>query len=443
VSVAVSSPSARAIVLAALARLDSGRIVLCEPGHVERRFGPGTPDAYGREPLDVTVEVSDPRAYRALLFGASTGLADAWVEGWWSCDDLTALLRLLSRSIRRFDPIRNAAARSFGRVADGIRARRRTDPRRDRDHVTAHYDLGNDLFSGFLDESMTYSAAWFGDPDESLLEASLHKLDRLCRGLQLQPSDHVLEIGSGWGSFAIHAARRYGCRVTTTTLSREQYEHARERVVRAGLADRIEVRNDHYLDVSGTFDKLASIEMIEAVDWRDLDAFFRTCTERLTPDGLMGLQAIVVAGPRWQSVKSSRDFVKTHIFPGGCLPSIESISRSLARVSDLSMLGLDDFGLHYAETLRRWRANFEAHRGELGALGYDERFVRRWEFYLSYCEAGFEEREVSVVQSILARPGYRPAVPWSSPGAGEMPAGQVVPAPSDVRPTRSTLPVDV
>jgi cyclopropane-fatty-acyl-phospholipid synthase len=410
---ALGDRACRVAVLAALSSLDSGLVVLREPRRPPQLFGTGKPDRYGRPALRVTVDVHDARAYRAVLRGASAGLGEAWIEGWWECDDLTAFLRLLSRAVRRFDPARNVASRSVGRVADGLRARwRRPDASRDRANIAAHYDLGNDLFSRFLDDSMTYSSGWFRSADDTLLDASTEKLDRLCRGLQLRPSDHVLEIGTGWGSFALHAASRYGCRVTTTTLSAEQHDTARERVARAGLGDRVEVLNDDYRDVRGTYDKLASIEMIEAVDWRELDTFFRTCTDRLAPDGLMGLQAIVSAGSRWQAAKSSRDFVKTHVFPGGCLPSIESISRSLGRVTDLSMLSLQDFGLHYAETLRRWRAGFGERTGELAALGYDRRFARLWEFYLCYCEAGFEEREVSVVQSILARPGHRPATPW-------------------------------
>ena len=434
----------RSIVLAALSRLDSGRVVVRERGRHERWFGPGTADRYGRDALVATVDVVDPRTYREVLFGASSGLGDAWSRGWWDCDDLPALLRLLSRSVRRLDSANAVVARSFGRVADTVSSRRRPDPGLDRDHIGAHYDLGNELFARFLDGSMTYSSAWFTSADDSLLDASIHKIDRLCQALQLGPSDRVLEIGTGWGSFAIHAARTYGCHVTTTTLSREQFDHARERVARAGLADRVEVRGDHYRDVRGTYDKLASIEMIEAVDWRELDDFFRSCTERLTPRGLMGLQAIVVPGSRWLSTRNNRDFVKTHIFPGGCLPSVESISRSLARVSDLSMLSLDEFGLHYAETLRRWRANFLEHRDELATLGYDERFARLWEFYLAYCEAGFEEREVGVVQTILARPGFRPDRPWCSAiPPDELRGRQEEPASRATSATRSTLPVEV
>ena len=417
VAPAISERAARSIMLAALARIDSGRVVLREPGREDLVFGPGGADRYGRPGLTVTVEVHDARTYGAVLRSGSAGLGEAWIAGWWDCDDLTAFLRLLSRAVRRFDPIRNTMARSVGQVTDGVRTRlRRMDLARDRANISAHYDLGNELFSRFLDESLTYSAAWFRTAEDTLLEASTEKLDRLCRHLQLGPDDHVLEIGSGWGSFSIHAAAHYGCRVTTTTLSVEQHRVAVERVAAAGLEHLVEVRLDDYRDVTGTYDKLVSIEMIEAVDWRELDTFFRVCTERLAPDGLMGLQAIVAGGRRWAAARTSRDFVKTHVFPGGCLPSVESIARSLGRVSDLSMLTLEDFGLHYAETLRRWRERFWARVGELRELGYDERFVRLWDFYLCYCEAGFEEREVSVVQTVLARPGYRPSTPWVPDG---------------------------
>ncbi len=337
------------------------------------------------------------------------------MDGWWDCDDLTSLLRLLSRAIHRIDPMRNVLARSVGRSTDVVRSLRRQDGIRDRANVAAHYDLGNDLFELFLDESMTYSAGIFAGPDDSMLDASTTKFDRLCQRLELGPTDRLLEIGTGWGAFAIHAARTYGCRVTTTTISAEQYEHARERVSEAGLDHQIDVRSDDYRDLTGTYDKLASIEMIEAIDWRDLDTFFLTCSRLLEPDGLMALQTIVIDGSRWERAKNTRDFVKAHIFPGGCLPSVDSIGRALSRGGDLSMMWLDDCGLHYAETLRRWRTRFDRHRSDLDRLGYDERFARKWEFYLCYCEAGFEERDVSVIQAVLARPGYRPAEPWAAP----------------------------
>jgi len=402
--------AARTLVLGALSRLDSGTVVVREPGRPERRYGPGRPDRFGRPSFEVTAQVRDPRLWRSLVTGGSAGLGQAFADHWWEVDDLTGFLRLLSRAVRRYDPVRTRLTRAADAAV--ARLRHRQDPDRDRSNISAHYDLGNDFFASFLDPTMTYSSGVFAHPDADLADASTEKLDRLCRLLELEPGDEVAEIGTGWGSFATHAAGRYGARVTTTTISAEQYEWARKRVAAEGLADRVEVRNDDYRDLRGTFQKLASIEMIEAVDWRELDTFFATCTGLLAPDGLMGLQAIVVPGNRWASSRDSHDFIKTHIFPGGCLPSIDSISRSISRVSDLTLVELHDYGLHYAETLRGWRANLAEHRHQLDPLGLDDRFVRLWEFYLAYCEAGFEEREISVVQCLLARPGWRPPTPF-------------------------------
>jgi cyclopropane-fatty-acyl-phospholipid synthase len=259
-----------------------------------------------------------------------------------------------------------------------------------------------------LDETMMYSSAVFAAPDMTLAEASTHKLDLLCRRLELGPEDHVVEIGTGWGGFAVHAAASYGCRVTTTTISRAQFTHATARVAEAGLAHLVEVRHDDYRDLTGTYDKLVSIEMIEAVDWRELDTFFSACERLLTPEGLMGLQAIVIPGQRYERVKNTEDFIKAFIFPGGCLPSIESITRSTGRVTDFTLTEVADYGVHYAETLRRWRANIHGRGDELSRLGLDGTFRRMWDFYLAYCEAGFDERDISVVQCVLARPGWRP-----------------------------------
>jgi cyclopropane-fatty-acyl-phospholipid synthase len=404
----------RAIVFAAFRRVTGGEIVVVEPDGSRLRFGTLVPDRYGRPLLRATVHIHDGRTYAALVREGSVGLGESFADGWWSCDDLTGLLRLLARSLDR-DSGRDELAR-WGRALRDATRRHRPDHQRDRDNVALHYDLGNELFSRFLDPTMTYSAGLFTAPGDSLLDASISKIDRLCEELDLGPGDRVLEIGTGWGSFALHAAGRYGCHVTTTTTSREQWRFARERVADARLTDLVDVRNDDYRHVRGTYDKLVSIEMIEAVDWRELDRFFKICTDRLAPDGLMGLQAIVISGPRWHRARSSTDFVKAHIFPGGCLHSIESITQAMRRSTDLSMQWLDDFGLHYAETLRRWHANFAASEDELARLGYDARFRRLWEFYLCYSEAAFEERAVSVVQTVLTRPGHRPAEVWLDQG---------------------------
>ncbi len=401
--------AARSLLWRLLGRANRGRIEITEDGGPTFTFGPDRPDRFGRPAITVQVHVHDPRAYRAVLTGGSAGLGEAYLRGWWDVDDLTGFLRLLSREVHRYEPARNGIAHTAGAIVDKLRARRKQDKHRDRANIAAHYDLSNDFFSLMLDETMMYSSAVFASPEMTLAEASTHKLDLLCRRLELGPEDHVVEIGTGWGGFAVHAAAHYGCRVTTTTISRAQFTHATARVAEAGLAHLVEVRKDDYRDLTGTYDKVVSIEMIEAVDWRELDTFFATCQRLLTPAGVLGLQAIVIPEQRYERAKNTKDFIKAFIFPGGCLPSIESITRSTRRVTDFTLTDLDSYGLHYAETLRRWGANVHAHLDELEELGLDSTFRRMWDFYLAYCEAAFDEREINVVQCVLARPGWRPA----------------------------------
>jgi cyclopropane-fatty-acyl-phospholipid synthase len=274
-----------------------------------------------------------------------------------------------------------------------------------RRHIAAHYDLGNDLFRLFLDETMTYSCAVFESPRQSLREAQTAKLDLACRKLELGPTDHVVEIGSGWGSFALHAAGNYGCRVTTTTISREQHAVATARMREAGLEDRVTVLLEDYRDVRGRYDKLVSIEMIEAVGWQYFDVFFRRCGELLRPDGRMLLQAIVIDDRAYEVEKASRSFIKERIFPAGCLPSMEVISRGIARATDMRMVDLEDITAHYPETLRRWRENFLRSAAKAEELGYDRPFQRLWELYLAYSEGGFAERRIGDLQAVFARPG--------------------------------------
>ena len=293
-----------------------------------------------------------------------------------------------------------------GPVADPIRALRPADRERDRINIGAHYDQGNEFFALFLDPTMMYSCAIFPHSASTLEEASVEKLEQICRRAQLSAEDHVLEIGTGWGGFAVHAASLYGCRVTTTTISREQYEFATERVREAGLEDLVTVLFEHYRDLDGQFDKLVSIEMIEAVDWREYDDFFASCARLLKPNGLCTLQSITVPGQRFERSKNVQDFIKAVIFPGGCLPSVEAILSSTARATDFDLIDLDDIGLHYAETLRRWRSALLANRDKLEQLGFDDVAARVWEFYFCYCEAGFDERVISDVQLVLARPGF-------------------------------------
>jgi cyclopropane-fatty-acyl-phospholipid synthase len=278
----------------------------------------------------------------------------------------------------------------------------RTNTRRgSRRNIAAHYDLGNDFFELWLDDTMAYSSGIFPGWTASMREASVEKFDRVCRKLELTADDKVLEIGTGWGGFALHAAEHYGCRVITTTISREQYDLATRRIAAAGLAGRISVVNRDYRDLEGSFDKIVSIEMVEAVGPQFLDAFFRRCGALLKPAGSMALQGIVMPERDYKRYLASVDFIRKHVFPGGALPSLAALLESAGRASRLRCVQLEDFGAHYAETLRRWRANFEVHLPDIRKLGYSERFIRLWRYYLCYCEAGFDERQVSVVQLLF------------------------------------------
>jgi cyclopropane-fatty-acyl-phospholipid synthase len=397
---AVRDRCARALVSSLLSRTRGGELVLDE-GAGERRFGA----CEETRPLRAIVHVRSPRFYTKLLRG-SLGLGESYMEGLWDCDDLVSLTRIAARNARALDRLRRAFAPLLVPLQRWARGPRRNTHRRSRAQIAAHYDLGNELFALFLDPTMMYSCAVFDPPGATLEQASLAKLERVCRKLALAPGDHVLEIGTGWGGFALYAASRYGCRVTTTTISREQWTYARERVRAAGLEDRVSVLLQDYRDLRGCYDKLVSIEMIEAVGWQHLGTFFRRCSRLLREDGAMLLQAIVIDDNAFHVEKAGRSFINTLIFPGGCLPSLEVIGRLTARVTDLRAVHLEDITAHYATTLERWRERFEAAGGRLAELGYDDRFERLWRLYLSWCEGGFRERRIRDVQLLLAKPGF-------------------------------------
>ncbi|HVY79217.1 MAG TPA: cyclopropane-fatty-acyl-phospholipid synthase family protein [Solirubrobacterales bacterium] len=393
-----SQAAARAVVSAALAHLRDGRIDVREAGR-ERSFGPADAE------LRATLTVNDPAAWRSVLRG-SAGLGEAYVDGLWEADDLVALFRIAARELRDPGGLRGAVARPRGwahrlgrLVPDNTRSRARR-------HITAHYDLGNELFASFLDRRMLYSCAYFPSPQASLEEAQLVKLDRICRELRLGPDNHLLEIGSGWGGLAIHAARERGCRVTTTTISRAQHELAGRRVAEAGLGDRVAVLEADYRDLRGSYDRLVSVEMVEAVGWQHFEEYFRRCSELLTPDGLMLLQAITIDDRLYEAEKGARSFANTHVFPGGCLPSRRLIADCVARVTDMREVWMADITAHYPPTLASWRRRFRAAWGRLRERGYDERFRRLWEFYLCSSEAGFRERRIGDVQLLFAKPRY-------------------------------------
>jgi cyclopropane-fatty-acyl-phospholipid synthase len=380
-----------------LRRIRWGSITVLENGQ-QRTFGSGAPSA--------TVQVRSPRAWRMLLRG-SNGLAEAYAGKLWDSPDLTAMVRVAALNAAALDRFRRVLAPLLA-PSQRVRAltSRNTRHRRRRD-IAAHYDLGNELFELMLDPTMTYSCALFERPGMSLHEASLAKLERVCEKLDLQENDHLLEIGSGWGALALHAASTRGCRVTTTTISREQYAYTSECVRRFGLQEQITVLLEDYRDLRGTYDKLVSIEMIEAVGWRHFGTFFDCCSRLLTSEGAMLLQAITIDDGAYEVEKASKSFMNTYIFPNGCLPSLKVIEESVKCHTDMRIHHLEEITTHYVQTLCHWRANFERNVRRLAELGYDERFQRIWRLYLAYCEAGFAERRIGDVQIVLAKPGRR------------------------------------
>jgi len=361
-----------------------------------------------------TVTIHHPGAYRRIALGGTVGAGESYMDGDWDCDDLAALIRILVRN-------RDAMARLDGAGTFLTQCRnllahmtRRNSRRGSRRNIEAHYDLSNAFFETFLDERMMYSSAVYEHPDMSLEEASLAKLERLCRKLELCPGDHLLEIGSGWGGLAVHAAGRFGCRVTTATISPAQHQAAVARVRAAGLADRVEVLLCDYRDLTGSYDKLVSVEMVEAVGHDYLDGYFRAIDRLVRPGGLIALQAITIEDRRYRDAVRSVDFIKKHIFPGSFIPSVSCLIVSAARHTDAVLVNLEDIGLDYAVTLREWRRRFESRRDDILRLNFDERFLRMWRFYLAYCEGGFAERAISDVQMLFAKPGYR-RPPWRAP----------------------------
>jgi cyclopropane-fatty-acyl-phospholipid synthase len=391
---------ARRIVHGLLGRMKVGRLTVVEAG-VETVFG-------GGDGPRAVVHVRDAAAWPWLLKGSS-GLAESYARGHWDTPDLTALIRIAARNTEELDEVRRRLS-PIREPLQRLRSARSTETRSRKD-IASHYDLGNDLFELMLDPTMMYSSAYFAEPGMSLEDASVAKLDLVCSKLALGPQDHVLEIGSGWGGFAIHAAKTTGCRVTTTTISREQHDWAARRIREAGVEDRVELLLQDYRTLTGSYDKLVSIEMIEAVGWRDFGTFFARCSDLLKPDGTMLLQAITMDDRAYAVEKASKSFIRTYVFPNGCLPSNEVIAKALRRHTDMRMVGLQDLTPHYAETLHHWRLNAEAAADRLDALGYDERFRRIWRLYLAYCEAGFAERRIGVVQSVLAKPAWRAELP--------------------------------
>jgi cyclopropane-fatty-acyl-phospholipid synthase len=391
----------RGRLVAQLQPLRDGRIVLHDAcGSIAL----GPPDGE----LSVNIRVTDGEFYRAVAARGSIGAGEAYMEGDWHCDDLVALVRILVRNRDLLDAMEGGLARLGGWLLRGAHALRRNTLSGSRRNIAAHYDLGNDFFGLFLSADLMYSSAYWSGDSDTLEAASARKLDRICRKLALGPEDHVLEIGTGWGGFALHAAADFGARVTTTTISAEQCKLARERVAAAGLGGRVTVLQEDYRALRGSYDKLVSIEMIEAIGAEYLPTYFRQLGARLRPQGLALLQAITIEDHRYEQALKSVDFIKSHVFPGSFIPSVQAMLSAKSAACDLALVDLEDFGLSYARTLQEWRQRFLRQLAAVRRLGFDERFIRMWEFYMAYCEGGFRERSIGVAHLVLAKPGCRP-----------------------------------
>jgi cyclopropane-fatty-acyl-phospholipid synthase len=385
-----------------LQRLQFGEIVIVEDGNT-LRFGCLNEQCT----LSAQIDILSPQFWADAAFGGSVGAAESFVQAHWRCEQLTSLVRIMVLNRDVMEDMEGGLAFLSAPLRTVLHWFNRNSKEGSRRNISAHYDLGNELFGLFLDDTMAYSCGIFERPDATMHEASIAKFDAACRKLQLSPDDHLLEIGTGWGGLAIHAARHYGCKVTTTTISRAQHDLARERIAAAGLTDRIELLLCDYRDLTGHYDKLVSIEMVEAVGHQFLETYLAKCSALLKPQGAMLLQAITIQDQIYASALRSVDFIQRYIFPGSFIPSITALTRATTRATDMKVARLDDIGPHYATTLRLWRDAFFANIDKVRSLGYSEDFIRLWDYYLCYCEGGFIERQLGDVQMLLTKPGCR------------------------------------
>jgi cyclopropane-fatty-acyl-phospholipid synthase len=351
--------------------------------------------------------VHDPRFYGALAFGGSIGVSEAFMQKFWSVSDLTKLIRIMAINQDAMDQLEGLFNIFLKPLLKCLHYLNQNSIKGSRNNISKHYDLGNDFFSLFLDATMMYSSAVFKNPHDSLYKGSIHKLETICQGLELTPQDHVIEIGSGWGGFAIYAAQQFGCKVTTTTISKEQYKYVQQKIKDLKLSHKITILFSDYRHLKGQYDKLVSIEMLEAVGYQYYDTYFKVCSDLLKPDGLALIQTITITDQRYEKAKRSVDFIQRYIFPGSCIPSITALQSSMTQSSDLKIYSIQDIGEHYARTLALWRKAFFENLKEVKALGFDDVFIRMWHFYLSYCEGGFKEKVISDIHLKLIKPGYR------------------------------------
>ncbi|MCL7944586.1 cyclopropane-fatty-acyl-phospholipid synthase family protein [Marinobacter sp. ATCH36] len=400
----LSSRVAKNLVCRQLSLLKDGALTIRESGQPTLAFGDGNARFAPAE-----LVIHDSSTWKDLLTGGSIGAAESYVAGDWSTPDLVALLRFFTRNVDRMNEFEDRFSWITKPALKSLHWLNRNTKEGSRKNISAHYDLGNELFETFLDPTMMYSSAIYPRPEATLEEAAIHKLDTICRKLDLQPGDRVMEIGTGWGGFAVHAAKHFGCHVTTTTISSEQLELAKAKVEAEGLEDRITLLFDDYRDLEGQFDKLVSIEMIEAVGPQFLDSYFSQISRLLKPNGLALIQAINMPEQRYSRALKNVDFIQRFIFPGSFIPSFGAILGSVRTGSDLVMTHSEDIGFHYARTLRDWCQRFMESHPKLESMGYDEAFRRLWHFYFAYCEAGFSERAIGVSQIVFAKPGNKRA----------------------------------
>lgn len=391
---------ARKVLLKALESLPHGCLTLVE-GDKSYRFGESHTD------LHATLVVKHPSFYRQIMLSGSIGAGEGYIQGHWTSPDLTKVVQLFARNLALLDKIEAKFSWLTGTVNRVKHVLNRNSQEGSKRNILAHYDLGNAMYEQFLDREMLYSSALYPHEEASLQEAQLFKLMTICERLDLQPGQTLLEIGTGWGALAIYAAKHYGVHVTTTTISDAQYAYTKARVEREGLSDKVTLLTEDYRNLTGEYDRVVSIEMIEAVGHEYLPGFFKKLELLLKPNGRMLLQAITIADQRYDSYRKSVDFIQRYIFPGGCLPSVSQMVDHIAKQTDMVVWSLNDMGLDYAKTLKHWHENFDHAIGEIQALGYGEDFIRMWKFYLSYCEGGFLERTTSTVHLVAVRPDYR------------------------------------
>lgn len=397
----ISGSIARSLVLKSLGSIKSGLLHVCE-GSKKTTLGKPAEDG-----LEATIEVHDGRFYRSTMLRGSVGSAEAYVAGWWQTDDLTAVVRILARNLDSVDSMDSGLQWLSKPFLWAYHLLNWNSLEGARKNISAHYDLSNNFFEMMLDPTMAYSCGIFEGPSSTLEEASVEKMDRLCRKLYLNRDDHLLEIGTGWGGLAIHAAKNYGCKVTTTTISKEQHRMARQRIDECGLQDQIDLRLEDYRKLDGQYDKIVSVEMIEAIGKSQFQTFWNRCGELLRPGGRLALQSITIQDHRFEAASREVDFIKRYIFPGSCIPSVSALLSAAAESSDLRLVHLEEIGSHYVRTLAEWRENVHAQVDQVKALGLDDAFLRMWDFYLCYCEGGFAERTIGDAQLIMERPGAK------------------------------------